>query len=82
MSKSCVGRLDLDMNVIKVRVFPLSLTVDFTIWFAELPYNSIYTWDQLRDVFIEMYYLVSKKLNQKYKVKNIKVPPRESVSSF
>lgn len=25
------------------------------IWFIELPYNYIYTWDQLRDVFLARY---------------------------
>ena len=37
--KSCVGRPDLDLDVIGRRVFPLSLTVEAAIWFSELPYN-------------------------------------------
>ena len=49
--KSCVGRPDLDLDVIGLRVFPLSLTGEASKWFNELPYNSIFTWDQLRDVF-------------------------------
>ena len=61
--KSCVGRPDLDLDVIGLRVFPLSLTEEAPIWFTELPYNSIFTWNQLRDVFIARYYPVSKKLN-------------------
>ena len=48
---SCVGSPDLDMDVIGLRVFPLSPTGEATIWFTELPCNSIYTWEQLRDVF-------------------------------
>ena len=39
--KSCVGRPDLDLDVIELRVFPLSLTEEAAIWFTELPYNSI-----------------------------------------
>ena len=31
--KSCVGRLDLDLDVIELRVFPLSLTAEDAIWF-------------------------------------------------
>ena len=58
------------MNVIGLRVFPLSLTGEATIWFTELPYNSIYSWDQLRDVFLAWYYPVSKKLNYKNRVNN------------
>ena len=62
--KSCVGRPDLDLDVIGLRVF-LSLTGEAAIWFTELPYNSIFTWNQLRDVFLARYYPVSKKLTTK-----------------
>ena len=50
--KSCVGRPDLDLDVIGLRVFPLLLTGEVVIWFTKLPYNSIFTWNQLRDVFL------------------------------
>ena len=70
------------MNVIELRVFPLSLTGDVAIWFSEFPYNSIYTWDQLRDVFLAQYYPVYKKLNQKYRVNNFVALPGELVSRF
>ena len=58
--KSCVRRPDLDLDVIGLRVFPLSLTGEAAIWFTELPYNSIFTWNQLRDVFLARYYQVFK----------------------
>ena len=79
---SCVGRPDLDMNVICLRVFPLSLIGDTAIWFAELSYNFIYNLDQLRDVFLAKYYPMSKKLNNKDKVNNFVVLPGESVRSI
>ena len=79
--KSCVGRPDLDLDVIGLRVFPLSLTGEAAMWFTDLPYNSIFTWNQLRDVFLARYYLVSKKLNHKDKVNNFVALPRESLSS-
>ena len=41
--KSCVGRLDLDLDVIRLRVFPLSVMGEVVIWFTKLPYNSIFT---------------------------------------
>ena len=41
--KSCVGRQDLDMDVIGLRVFPLSLKGEAPIWFNNLSYYSIYT---------------------------------------
>ena len=78
--KSCVGRHDLDLDVIGLRVFPLSLTREATKWFTELPYNSIFTWNQLRDVFLSRYYPVSKKLNHKDIVNNIVALPGESFS--
>ena len=40
---SCVGKPDLNMDVIGLRVSPLSLTGEFVRWFTELPYNSMYT---------------------------------------
>ena len=43
--KSCVGRPDLDLDVIGLRVFPLSQTGEVAILCTELPYNSIFTWN-------------------------------------
>ena len=39
LRKSCVGRPNLDLDVIGLRVFPLSLTGEAAIWFIEFPYN-------------------------------------------
>ena len=71
----------MNLEVIGLRVFPLSLTGEAAIWFTELPYNSIFIWNQLRDVFLAHYYPVSKKLNHKDRVNNIVALPGESVSS-
>ena len=81
MCKSCVGRPDFDLDVIGLRVFPLSLTREATMWFTKLPYNSIFTWNPLRDVIFERYYPVCKKLNNKDRVNNFVALPGESVSS-
>ena len=78
--KSFVGRPDLDLDVIGLRVFPLSLTGETAMWFTELPYNSIFTRNQLRDVFLARYYPVSKKLNHKDRVNNFVALPGELVS--
>ena len=43
--KSCVRRPNLDFDEIGLRVFPLSLTGEAAMWFTELPYNSIFTWN-------------------------------------
>ena len=71
----------MDLDVIGLRVFPLSLTGEASIWFTELPYNSIFTWNQLRDVFLPRYYPVYKKINHKDRVNNFVALPRELVSS-
>ena len=41
--KSFMGRPNLELDVIGLRVFPLLLTGEATIWFTELPYNSIFS---------------------------------------
>ena len=79
--KSCVGRPDLDLDVIGLRVFPLSVTGKAAIWFNKLSYNSSFTWNQLRDVFLARYYPISEKLNHKDRVNNFVALPGESVSS-
>ena len=71
----------MELDVIGLRVFPLSLTGEVAIWFTELPYNSIFTSNQLRDVFLARYYPVYKKLNNKEKVNNFVALPGESVSN-
>ena len=76
---SCIGRPDLDLDVTWLRVFPLSLTGEASMWFTELPYNSVFTWNQLRDVFLACYCPVFKKLNQKDRVNNfVTLPTRVS----
>ena len=75
--KSCVGRSDLDLDVIGLRVFPLLLMGEAAMRFTELPYNSIFTWNQLRDVFLARYYPISKKLNHKDRVNNFLALPKE-----
>ena len=69
----------MDLDVTGLRVFPLTLTGEAAMWFNELPYNSIFTWNQLRDVFLAGYYPVSKKLNHKDRVNNFVALPGELV---
>ena len=69
------------MDVTRLRVFPLSLTREAAIWFIEFPYNSIFTWNQLRDAFLARCYSVSKKLNHKDIVNNFVALLEELVSS-
>ena len=39
MCKSCVGRPNLDMDVIGLRVFPITLTGEDAIWFNDFSYG-------------------------------------------
>ena len=71
----------MDMDVIGLRVFPLLLTREAAIWFIELPYNLIYTWNQLRDVFQARYCPVSKNINHKDRLNKFVALRGESVSS-
>jgi len=59
----------------------LKLTDDATVWFYELPYNSIHRWDQLHRVFMAKYFPLSKKLNHKDKLNKFVALLGESVSS-
>lgn len=42
--KSNGGRLELSQDDIALRLFPLSLTGEATVWLSELLYNLITTW--------------------------------------
>ena len=79
--KICVGIPDLDIDVIGLSVLPLSLTGEAAIWFTQILYNLIYTWNQLRNMLLARYYTMSKKVNHKDKVNNFVALPRELVSS-
>ena len=80
--KSCVRSPDLDLDVIGLILFHLSQAGETAIWFANLPYNSIFTWNNLRNIFLARYYAVSKKQNHKDKVNIFVAPIGESVISF
>src|SRR5688572_24735359 len=54
--KSGVGDPNLTIDVIGLRVFPISLAGNAAVWLSELPYNSITTWEQLCTAFNEKYF--------------------------
>lgn len=77
---SSVAPSDLDMDVIALKVFPVSLIGDATIWFSTPPYNSITTWDGLHRVFLAKYFSILKKMKLKDKIHNFMDTPRELIS--
>lgn len=66
------------MDAIYLRVFALSLTHDATVWVSEFPYNSIR--DELHKVYLEKYFLLSKKLHLKDKLINFVALHAKSVN--
>ena len=77
---SCLGRPNIDLNIIRQKVFPLLYSGDAKIWFTKLPYNYIFTWDYLKDVLLARYYLVSKKFSNKDRLNNFVALLEELVS--
>lgn len=51
------------------------------VWFSNISYNSIHTWDQLHQVFLAWYFPLSKNLNHKDKLNNFVELPAEFISS-
>ena len=41
---------------VKLELFPMSLTGEAALWFKELDENTLTTWDELRDAFIERFF--------------------------
>jgi hypothetical protein len=47
---------DVDSDIIKLKLFPLSLRGRAKDWLLSLPRNSIDSWDKCKDAFIGKYY--------------------------
>lgn len=56
--KSCVGRPELDMNVIGLRVFPLSLTGDAAVFFFEISQVDSHIWPITQGVCENVFFVV------------------------
>ncbi|KAI3811236.1 hypothetical protein L1987_20955 [Smallanthus sonchifolius] len=57
---STIGDENFDQNEVKLRLFQFSLKDRAKQWFITLPANSIYTWDEMQQVFLDEYYSVAK----------------------
>ena len=47
---------DVDIDVVKMKLFPFSLSDSAKIWFSSLPRNSIDSWNKCKDAFITKYF--------------------------
>ncbi|KAI3797054.1 hypothetical protein L1987_39744 [Smallanthus sonchifolius] len=59
---STIGDENFDQNEVKLRLFQFSLKDRAKQWFITLPANSIHTWDEMQQVFLDEYYLERKYL--------------------
>ncbi|KAI3799078.1 hypothetical protein L1987_34368 [Smallanthus sonchifolius] len=57
---STIGDENFDQSEVKLRLFQFSLKGRAKQWFITLPANSIHTWDEMQQVFLDEYYSVAK----------------------
>ncbi|KAH0773617.1 hypothetical protein KY290_010754 [Solanum tuberosum] len=55
----------VSQNAMRLRSFPLSLSGEITNWLNELPHNSMRTWPELREVFMERFFHEAEELKMK-----------------
>ena len=48
---------DVDNNIVKLKLFPFSLSDRVKAWFSSLPKNSIDSWNKCKDAFISKCFL-------------------------
>ena len=48
---------DTDNDIVKLKLFPFSLTDRAKTWFSSLPKNSIDSWNKCKDAFISKFFL-------------------------
>ncbi|KAK4737359.1 hypothetical protein R3W88_001056 [Solanum pinnatisectum] len=60
--------LEASQKVMRLRLFPLSLTGEATNWLNELPHDSITNWEEFKETFIERFYPKAKELQLKNEI--------------
>src|SRR3954463_2852151 len=71
---------EIDGNIVKLKLFPLSLRGGAKIWFQSLPRNSIDSWDKCKDAFIGKYYPPAKIIQLRSTIMNFKQMDNEHVA--
>ncbi|PHT52706.1 Kinesin-like protein NACK1 [Capsicum baccatum] len=66
-------------NVIRLRLFPLSLSGEATLWLNGLTPDSITNWRQLRDAFLERFFPPSKREQLRDEISNFCQLPTEDL---
>src|SRR6266536_3348154 len=71
---------DVENDILKLKLFPLSLRDRAKIWFSSLPRNSIDSWDKCKDAFITNYFPLAKIISLRTQIMNFKQLEHEHVS--
>ncbi|PHT48550.1 Translocase of chloroplast 34, chloroplastic [Capsicum baccatum] len=66
-------------NAIRLRLFPLSLSGEATLWLNGLTPDSITNWRQLKDAFLERFFPPSKKAQLRDEISNFRQLPTEAL---
>ena len=66
-------------NAIRLRLFPLSLSGEATLWLNGLTPDSITNWRQLRDAFLERFFPPSKRAQLRDEISNFRQLPSEAL---
>ncbi|KAH0764807.1 hypothetical protein KY285_000678 [Solanum tuberosum] len=69
----------ISQTMMRLRMFPLSLTREATNWLNEMSIESIRTWTALKEAFLERFFPESKELQMKDKISAHKQLPGEAI---
>ncbi|KAH0698749.1 hypothetical protein KY284_012964 [Solanum tuberosum] len=69
----------VNQTAVRVRLFPLSLTGEATNSLNGIPNDSIETWTELKEAFLERFFPESKELQIKDEISTHKQLPREAM---
>ena len=70
----------MDNDIVKLKLFPFSLTDRAKAWFSYLPKNSIDSWHKCKDAFISKYFPPAKIITLRNDIMNFKQLDHEHVS--
>src|SRR5215216_7002158 len=70
----------VDNDIVKLKLFSISLRDHAKIWFSSLPRNSIDSWNKCKDAFITKYFLPAKIISLRNQIMNFKKFEHEHVT--
>ena len=70
----------VDIDIVKLKLFPFSLGDPAKTWFSSLPKNSIDSWNKCKDAFISTYFPPAKIISFRNDIMNFKQLDHEHVA--